>query len=34
LPPLLKEEEFYATMQEYMKDVALKYYVKGKLKYD
>ncbi|CAD8053248.1 unnamed protein product [Paramecium sonneborni] len=32
LPPLLREEEFYATIQEFMNDIVLKYYVKGKLK--
>ncbi|CAK75190.1 unnamed protein product (macronuclear) [Paramecium tetraurelia] len=32
LPPLLREEEFYATIQEYLNDIVMKYYVKGKLK--
>lgn len=32
LPPLLKEEEFYATIEEFMKDILLKQYVHGKLK--
>lgn len=33
LPPLLREEEFYATIEEFMKDILLKQYVHGKLKY-
>ncbi|CAD8139653.1 unnamed protein product [Paramecium pentaurelia] len=32
LPPLCREEEFNATIQEYMSDIVMKYYVKGKLK--
>ncbi|CAD8061198.1 unnamed protein product [Paramecium sonneborni] len=32
LPPLLREEEFYATIQEFMNDIVVKYYAKGKLK--